>query len=207
MKQKGDNSNNMQIGTAGVGNTFNVNQGNGSFRDGFVSLSESEDSRQPPITNRSVTRRSMMTILSAILPLIALFADLLGIFGTLKLDYSWFLLVYFALIVVLTSSNWDHISIFFRRRDIRRRDTYVGAGKIAHYNSNGTFTLFKRTARCIYPNCNGFIEVTDPPPKERQRCFLVGKCTDCGVAHPYKVDPNWIAYPRDIDWSEDKPSH
>jgi hypothetical protein len=206
MKQKGNHSNNMQIGAAGVGNTFNVNQSSGSFRDGFVSLSESPNSRQTPITKEAVTRRAWITILSAILPMVALFADLLGIFGTLKFDYTWFLPIYVVLVMVLALSNLDHIRIFFRRREIKKRDTYVGAGKIAHLNSSGTFTLYRRTARCIYPKCSGFIEITAPPQKEVQRCFLVGKCTDCGIVHSYKVDPNWVAYPDDIDWSEDKPS-
>lgn len=52
-----------------------------------------------------------------------------------------------------------------------------------------------------------FIEVAAPPPKELDRCFLVGRCSDCGKVHGYKIDPNWVAYPHDIDWSEDKRSH
>lgn len=207
MKQKGDHSNNMQIGTAGVGNTFHVNQANGSFRDSFVTLRESANSRQKPINSKDVTNRSLITIFTALLPLIALLADLLGIFGSLKLNYTWFLPVYFVLVVILMLKNRDHILIFLRRGDIKRRDTYVGAGKVAHLNSNGSFSLYKRTAKCIYPECDGFIQICDPPPKEKQRCFLVGRCSDCGIVHSYKIDPNWVAYPVDIDWSEDERSN
>lgn len=208
MKQEGDNSNNFQIGRAGTGNTFNVSHGSRSLRDEVIPLSVNVRSRQVPITNEAVTRRSLVTIfLSVILPLVALLADVLGILAAFHLNNAWFWPIYGGLVGIFIRSNWDHLQIFFRRGEIKRKDTYIGDSKIAHLNSNGTFTLYKRTARCRYPNCNGFIEIVTPPPKEKERCFLAGKCTVCGIAHSYRVDPNWIAYPYDLDWSKENPSH
>ena len=206
MNQKGDNSNNLQISSAGTRNTFNVSQSNRSLRDEAVLLSEDVGSRQAPITNKAVTRRSLVTLLSTTLPLVALLADVLGIFGAFHLDYTWFVPIYFGLVVILTLSNLDHVRIFFRRQEIKRKDTYVGDGKIAHFNSNRTFTLYKRTAPCRYPNCKGFIKVVTPPPKEKKRCFLAGKCTVCGTIHSYRIDPNGVAYPYELDWSDNTAS-
>ncbi len=70
MKQKGDKSNNFQIGKAGTGNTFNVNQNSRYFRDEAVQLLKRNSSHQSEITNNAVTRRSLITLLSATLPLI-----------------------------------------------------------------------------------------------------------------------------------------
>lgn len=196
----------MQVGSACTGNTFNVSQISRSFRDEVVILSKDTNSLQAPITDEAVTRRALITLLSGTLPLVALLADVLGIFGALHLDYTWFLPGYFGLVVILTLSNADHLGIFWRRKEIRTKDTYVDGGKIAHFNSNGTFTLYKRTARCRYPKCKGFIEIVTPPPKEKQRCFLAGRCTLCGTLHSYRVDPNWVAYPDELNWSEDTPS-
>lgn len=206
MKQKGDNSNNLQIGSAGTGNTFSVNQTNRSLWGEAVLLLEDVGSRQAPITNKAVTRRGLVTLLSVTLPFVALLADVLGIFGAFHLNYNWFLPVYFGLGVILTLSNLDHVRIFWRRQEIKRKDTYVGDGKIAHLNSNGTFVLYKRTAQCRYPNCEGSIKVVTPPPKEKERCFLAGKCTVCGTVHSYRIDPNWVAYPYDLDWSDNTTS-
>jgi hypothetical protein len=202
MKQKGDKSNNFQIGKAGTGNTFNVNQNSRYFRDEAVQLLKRNTSHQPEITNEAVTRRSLITLLSATLPLVALLADVLGIFVALNIDITWFIPVYVILVTILLLSNLDHVRIFFKRRKIKRKDTYIGGGKIAHLNSNGTFSLYERTARCLYPNCQGFIEVVAPPQKEQGKFFLAGKCTECGTSHSYKIDPNWVAYPCDLDWSE-----
>jgi len=202
MEQKGDKSNNFQIGKAGNRNTFNINQNSRSFRDEAVQLLKKNSSHQSEITDNAVTRRSLITILSATLPLVALLADVLGIFVALNIDTTWFILVYIILVIILGLSNQDHFRIFFKRRKIKRKDTYVGGGKIAHLNSNGTFVLYEKTARCLYPNCQGFIELVAPPQKEQGKLFLAGKCTEGGISHSYKIDPNWVAYPCDLDWTK-----
>lgn len=205
MNQEGDSSNNLQIGSAGAGNTFNIKQNNNSlWNDGFL-LAEDTSSHQKPITDEAVTRRALFTFFSAILPLVALFADVSGIFGAFNLDYTWIFPAYGSLVGILIVSNLDHIRIFWQRPNIKRKDTYIGSGKIARWNSNNTFTLYKCKTKCKYPNCDeGFIEIVDPPSKDKRKRFLAGICTKCGTSHSYKIDPNWVAYRCELDWSDEE---
>ncbi|MGL5924417.1 hypothetical protein [Chroococcidiopsis sp.] len=150
--QRGNHSNNFQVGKAGSANTFNVKQNHSS--PDSTELQEVNGSQAAPISHQSVRNRTGI-LFALILPFVGLLADVLGIFGSLHLMKDpklW--LFYTSLVIAYYITNLDRFRIArtaIRHQDFKKGDAYVGAGKVARLNRNNTYTLYERSAKCTYP--------------------------------------------------------
>lgn len=66
--------------------------------------------------------------------------------------------------------------------------------------SDGNFMSYIKKAKCIYPKCDGLVQIIPAPPRERPNHSVVGKCSIGGIRHTYTVDYNGIGYPHEFDW-------
>jgi hypothetical protein len=69
-------------------------------------------------------------------------------------------------------------------------------------DEGGDYVLYRKTARCTYPGCNGDVVVRPAPERERPNHTLVGECSVGGKQHTYTIDFNGHGLPRSFDWRE-----
>lgn len=65
---------------------------------------------------------------------------------------------------------------------------------------DGNIAIYLKNGKCIYPKCEGTINIVPAPPREHPNHIVVGKCSLGGVQHTYSVDFNGIGYPKQFDW-------
>jgi hypothetical protein len=67
-------------------------------------------------------------------------------------------------------------------------------------DENGDYLLYRKTARCTYPGCDGTVVVRPAPAREQPNHSLVGECNVGGKQHTYTIDFNNHGVPRFFDW-------
>lgn len=60
-------------------------------------------------------------------------------------------------------------------------------------------------AKCIYPNCNGYIIPAYPKKKQTLNFGAWAKCSVCDTEHSYGIDKCDNAHKANVDWSEPEP--
>ena len=205
MDQRGDSSNNTQIGFIGDKASVTVNQ--------YAEKREPEYTKLEPdystelfvskIQLRQSARQFQMKIVGGgLLSLLAVSANMFGLSTNLGFPVSWIIPIPLFAGAVLAWSHAPDWRRFKNKPADRHKATFVGEDEIME-DAGEIWRFYKLRASCIYPHCAGEIFLVPTPPKEQERLqrSCVGICTSCGRDHSYRVDGNWAAKMEpDIDW-------
>ena len=188
--------NNINIGSIGTGNTVNITQQQipGAHH---VEYSVVEDSVQH-LSQSEVNKGALTFWASALLPVLAIAADSLGVLSFLGVQTLWVFAVVIPIAVIgvaLTNSKRKISEHSFKVNEAR----FIN-GQWVEQNDNGDYVLYQKVAPCIYPKCTGSVTIVPAPPRERGNHTLVGLCSVGGQRHTYTVDYNGIGYPAQFDW-------
>jgi hypothetical protein len=133
------------------------------------------------------------TILLAAIGVLADFAGLLSYFNISQGKTFFIFALIGILAVLITHHDWWVLAL-------SPNTDQFNNGKWYKNLNNGQVASYIKRAKCIYPKCNGFVDVVLAPPRERHNHSLVGKCSVDGIRHTYTVDSNGIGYPQQFDW-------
>jgi hypothetical protein len=201
MQQQGHNSNNVQIGHAGSGNTIQIQQSQGSFRDQPVQFKHNPNLDGPVYEKRQLIVRTAVAGAAAfLLPLIGLFADLLSIgtqFGLPEHLLSFCLIM---ISVAICVANANCIRAFLRRPKQRNEARYLGGGEFLCIESDDTYKVVGYTASCNVPGCGGIVHIVTPPPREKSNFGYVGTCSNSPRGHTYLITFDLKGYHHQFDW-------
>ncbi|HCF26373.1 MAG TPA: hypothetical protein DEV81_03985 [Cyanobacteria bacterium UBA11049] len=195
MKQKGDYSNNVQIGNAGSANTFNINQNQFGEKDRYIQFEDNPALGVKVYESSKVTQVALPRILSASgLFIVGLLGSLTSIFPFFGFAASWLPFGFFAIVAVVLFDKQKYVRIFLlrlllQRDSYRASEHYIGNGEILHKDSAGNCKVYGKSAKCIYPGCGGQVYLVNPPEREKDvlepKC--VGECSQGRKHHTYKL--------------------
>ena len=128
---------------------------------------------------------------------LGILADILGVLSYVGIQKGMALLVLApcCLLVALITKN-DRWLMGLQANDMAHFKDSLWYEKLP----DGNFLSYVKRSKCIYPKCNGLVQIVPAPPRERPNHSLVGKCSVGGVRHTYTVDYNGIGYPHEFDW-------
>lgn len=139
-----------------------------------------------------------------IVTMIGLVADLAAIHPVLDFPV-WTYIILLLVIAVWCSLADPEIYAISKSPELKQgKSGYLFDEKVCENTQDG-FSVFTYRAPCIYPNCEGEIVVTEPPIRKNGNFSYFGKCTLANLEHSYGIDRNFVAYPREVDWSEPEP--
>lgn len=200
MRQEGSYNNNVMVGSVDGGSTVNINQHRRDepFEERFIEYGRDGNEGGEHYTRRDVFTRAAVAAGSAALGALAVFADLLSVFGyfgvgkllatALVLLASFVPLAIYARFVALLllprSEQTDHFTF----------------GRFAHKGEDGGYELYELSAPCGYPRCRGVVKPISAPPREKLEHSLVGTCSVGKRQHSYTFDYNRVGRPRQFDW-------
>lgn len=209
MRQQGDNSNKIQIGNAGSGNTISVVQ-NQSRADHALLVVDGSSAREYEKETLRKDRNIGWAKLAgcSLLGAMGFLSDAIGVSSHFGFPF-WLLfpvgLVTGMLFATPHLRSWD----ILRKLRTNKNEAYIaGTNEIVKESENGKILTYHRSAACIYPNCTGTIGLSAAP--EREKALLgkdfVGVCSLAGRDHSYRIDYIWNAYPADFDWRPVEPN-
>jgi hypothetical protein len=211
MRQTGDHSNNLQIGDAGRGNTFNIKQNHGSFRDQPIQFTLDPHLSGPVYESGELKKRSVLTLGMVLLPIavtgLAFYADLLSVgahFGIPKPILQYGLLMTPAVMLLM---NVHHVQAFLHRPRHAGEYRYMGAGRFLSKETDGSYHVVGFTARCGVPECGGQVFLENAPPREKHANAYIGACELSPRGHTYEITRALKGYFRRFDFrpvEEDK---
>jgi hypothetical protein len=211
MRQTGDHSNNLQIGDAGQGNTFNIKQNHGSFRDQPIQFGLDPNLRGPVYESGELKKRSIIALGMLLLPIavtgLAFYADLLSVgihFGIPKslLQFGLFMTPAVTLLM-----NFHHVQAFRHRPRHAGEYRYMGAGRFLSKETEDSYRVVGFSARCGVPECGGQVFIENAPPREKHAHAYIGACDLSPRGHTYELTRNLKGYFRRFDFrpaEEDK---
>jgi hypothetical protein len=98
------------------------------------------------------------------------------------------------------------INLYSKRPKSKNEVVFVGNGKLMEDDGIDEYSIYSRTAPCIYSNCHekheGMIVIVNAPQREvsRIRKSFVGICSIGGEDHSYSIDNIWNATKDEFDW-------
>jgi hypothetical protein len=212
MNQMGDGSSFVQIGDAGSNNTYNLAQHTAAgSAPSYVQLEVDRDSIQQ-YPKAQVEKQALRGAISAaptiVIPLVAGIADWLGILSYLGVPQSYTILIGFGagfgltgLSFIVEPSNLTSLRYWIWSTFTRQNEAkHIGLNAFLERDNNGNYLIYRRTACCIYPKCNGKIIIEKLPPREQYCNGLAGLCSVAGKAHSYLIDYNVVATRKELDW-------
>ena len=203
MKQKGNNSNNLQIKNVGDGSTLTINQG----ADG------------PAATELCINQKTIRTfehselatdgaigLLKLVCPLIlasaASAADFLSIVNFFDVSFGAVIFCAAILGTALALPHYESIFILSQCPKALGQEKYVGNNEILRKEAEHVVN-YHRTAKCTFSGCEGSICVVKAP--ERGQSSLnqpfVGMCSKGLKDHTYRIDYLWNASCELFDWT------
>lgn len=190
------NDNNVTIGTMGSSNSIYISQ-NQNETPGHIEYEIIPNSIER-ISRETANRGTLSFFGSVALPVLAVVADVLGVFSFLGIQTKWVLSIVLPIALIgalLNNSKWKLSTTFFRSNEAR----FIN-GKWVEKSESGDFVLYRKSASCIYPKCQGTVQIQPAPPREHPNHSLVGVCDIGGYRHTYTVDFNGVGYPQQFDW-------
>ena len=143
-------------------------------------------------------------ILSIVVPILGLIANLLAIHPVFDFPVWVYFVVFFAVLVATFIFYFDNYRIFNSDIPDSPGFTHLHNDRLVSRTECG-YVVFTYSCRCIYPNCQGEIQISEPPQKYNGNYHLFAKCNVGGEQHSYGLDCNLVAYPMHVDWRPEKP--
>jgi len=148
-------------------------------------------------TTRGVRSRKVIHKQNLLLTLVlAIFISfyLLILLGVDLLNFTWILgilvILLFILIYRIAPNYLSGKKEFFDGNFLYKR------------NSDGNVEFYKRTAKCNWPHCDGFVNLFSPPPKETTNHQIIGRCSEESKHHTFTYQSNNFGFYCKMDFSE-----
>lgn len=193
------NDNKIKFRNVGNRNTINIHQEQNS-KQTYVEYLANGDPVEV-ISQTTAKRRTVMAYSPAIITVLSIFADVIGISDYFGIQSSLVWLLAFIGFIVFS------IEYFFKNKylelpnlEFRSGEELLRNGHWVRRSERGDYVVYSKTARCIYPKCKGRVHIISADPQEYPNHTHVGVCSIGGRQHTYTVDPNGIGYPILSGW-------
>jgi hypothetical protein len=116
------------------------------------------------------------------------------------------IITFYYFFIVLLGPYSKEINLYSKRPEDKYKVEFVGNGKLMEDDGTDEYSIYSRTAPCIYPNCHeqheGMIVLVNAPQREvpRLRKSFVGICSIGDKDHSYAIDNIWNATKEKFDW-------
>lgn len=198
-KEKGGKDNSVDISGVITDSTISVNQN----QDGKQSIHETEieyeiDEHSYREVNGDVYEKPTKIFYISVGVLgLGVLADVAGLLSYIGLNIGIVLLVFapicLGIAVITKDVRWVNDLAYDEK-------SYYRNGQWYEKLPNGNVAIYYKKSKCIYPKCEGSINIVPAPPREHPNHTLIGKCNIGGVQHTYSMDYNGIGYPHKFDW-------
>lgn len=209
MHQKGNNSNNIQIGNAGSGNVINVVQNQPRSDHTQLVLNEESVREYEKATLKNDRNIGLAKFSgSGLLGALGLLSDSIGVSSYFGFSLWWLFLVGIFIGSLLAIPHLRSLQILNGLPNKKNEANFIGNNELVQESDNGKIAVYHRSAACIYPNCTGTI-VLSPAPEREQAALdknFVGICSLAGRDHSYRIDYIWNAFPAHFDWRPVEPN-
>lgn len=203
MKQQGDNSNNIQIGNAGSGNTFSLVQNQARVDHALLAVDESSVREY----DKEVLKRDRNTGWAkmaggGLLGAMGFLSDAIGVSSHFGFSLGWLFPIGLLIGLLFATPHLRSMQILRKLPANRNEANFAGNNEIVQESETGKIVTYHRSAACMYPNCTGTIVLAAAPEREKARLGkdFVGVCSLAGRDHSYRIDYIWNAYPENFDW-------
>lgn len=209
MHQKGNNSNNIQIGNAGSGNVINVVQNQPRSDHTQLVLDEKSVREYEKATLKNDSNIGLAKFSgSGLLGALGFLSDSIGVSSYFGFSLWWLFLVGIFIGSLLAIPHLRSLQILNGLPNKKNEANFIGNNELVQESDNGKITVYHRSATCIYPNCTGTI-ILSPAPEREQTALgknFVGICSLAGRDHSYRIDYIWNAFPAHFDWRPVEPN-
>ncbi len=138
-------------------------------------------------------------IIACLIPGISLVADFMQIHPALNLPFWVYVVVFFIIFLVVSIGFYDNFKILSSEQPNENECRQLYSDKLFSKTEN-EYIIFTHTNNCIYPDCNGKINISSRPERYNGEYSFFGKCSLAGRQHSYGIDYNFKAYPIKVDW-------
>ncbi|HFQ4917299.1 TPA: hypothetical protein ACGUTA_004777, partial [Vibrio vulnificus] len=143
-------------------------------------------------------------VLSIVVPTLGLLADLLAIHPVFDLPFWVYVGVFSVVFFMTLFVYYDNYTLFNADVPESPAFTHLHNDRLVS-RTDGGYVVFTYSCGCIYPNCKGEIQISEPPQRYNGNYHLFAKCSVGGEQHSYGLDCNLVAYPVHIDWRNKEP--
>lgn len=203
MNQHGNNSNNVQIGNAGTGNSISIVQGQSKVEHTLLvvdegSVREFEKGGLRKDRNLGWAKFAGGGALGAM----GFLSDSIGVSTHFGFSLWWLFPVGLIIGLLFATPHIRAGQILHRLPRKKQEANFAGNNEIVEDVDGGKIITYRRSAECIYPNCTGKIILSSAPERERPHLGrdFVGVCSVAGRDHSYRIDYVWNAYPARFNW-------
>lgn len=197
--EKGSKDNSVDISGEISNSTISVNQnqdGNQSIRDSQIEYQVDANSYRE-VSGETYKKSRNVFYTSVVVLALGVLADIGDLFALLGFDRG---------VVAFVS-----VGLFFVIKEMTQYGCWVNNltyDEESHYRngqwyeklSNNNVAIYYKRGKCIYPKCEGSIDIVPAPPRERHNHDVIGKCSLGGIQHTYTMDFNGVGYPQKFDW-------
>lgn len=196
-KKGRDNS--VDISGTITDSTISVNQN----QDGNQSISETEieyevdENSYREVSGETYKKPTKIFYISLGVLALGVLADMAGILAYLGFNQGIVILVLapVCLLIAVITKNDRWVNDL-----VNDNKSYYLNGQWYEKLPGDNVAIYYKRAKCIYPKCEGVVNIVPAPPRENPNHTLVGKCSLGGLQHTYTVDFNGIGYPHKFDW-------
>ena len=196
-KKGRDNS--IDISGVITGSTISVNQnqdGNQPINETEIEYEVDENSYRE-VSGETYKKPTKIFYLSLAVLALGVLADVAGLLAYFGFNQGMVILVLAPVCWLIAAITSDDRWVNDLSNDKR---SYYRNGQWYEKLPNGNVSIYYKRAKCIYPKCEGSVNIVPAPPRENPNHILVGKCSLGGVQHTYSMDFNGIGYPQKFDW-------
>lgn len=195
MRQSNSGGQNVLIGSIHGCAQVTIEQGT----TGAASVALTDHAVPVGVVSQAAGRKWGLTLLlSPVLPLIALLADVAGVIGAYSVAPRWILPAYLVAVLIMCLARMDEISLFLNRK---AHGAWIPLpfGRAVKRGSGDQLEVYRFDANCTYPGCQGKLIISEAPEREIGKFFQTAKCSVGEWRHGYEVDPNMVASPHPMD--------
>jgi hypothetical protein len=200
-KEKGGKDNSVDISGTITDSTISVNQN----QDGTQSIHETEieyeidENSYREVSADAYKKPTKIFYISVGVLGLGVLADIAGVLTYIGLNIGMGLVllvlapICYLIAIITKDDRWVNNLNYDKK-------SYYRKGQWFEKLSDGNVAIYYKRAKCIYPKCEGSINIVPAPAREHPNHTLVGKCNLGDVQHTYSVDFNGIGYPHKFDW-------
>lgn len=89
------------------------------------------------------------------------------------------------------SKKYEYVAGLFPYEDVTKMGKYMRDGKFAKATDDGKYQIYKMTVKCVFPDCDGPVYITDPPTEDKK--YFSAQCSLDKFVHKYKVESTGVA--------------
>jgi hypothetical protein len=154
------------------------------------------------ISKKDTKKAIFKAILSSLLPILAILANILGLSSYFNLNnISVGFVIFFSIFAFILINHKNVIKLWLIFSIQSDQKSHFMANQFHEKDKDGNIISYQVTGQCLEPHCNGQIIVTLPPNQKINRLNHIGTCTEAGIQHTYEIDYNFSAKQVDFDWS------